>query len=432
MTRTAPLLHAASLAASRGQWPEAERLWTRVLEAAPDHPAARHGLGVVAFQRGELDAARGHLAAAHAVAPRDTRIAMSLADVLRELGDGPGELRAIDAAIAADPYLLAALLARGECLEKLGRRRAAASAYMNALAVAPSEVALPPALRAKVMHARRIAQAHGRELSEFLADRMGMRISRLTPAEAERWREAGAIMSGQSKPYLSRCNRLYIPRLPAIPFFDRSQFDWVEALEARTADITRELQALLASDTASFRPYVAYDEGTPVNQWKELNHSLRWSSYFLWRDGQSVVDAQAKCPITVAALREVEMAEIGGLCPNAMFSALAPHTHIPPHTGETNARAIVHLPLVVPNGCSYRVGFEQREWKVGEVLIFDDTIEHEARNDSDDLRVVLIFDVWNPLLSPGEREMMQALSAAAREFHDDSVAHSGEGKTDTG
>jgi aspartyl/asparaginyl beta-hydroxylase (cupin superfamily) len=53
---------------------------------------------------------------------------------------------------------------------------------------------------------------------------------------------------------------------------------------------------------------------------------------------------------------------------------------------------------------------------VGEVLAFDDSIEHEARNDSDELRVVLIFDVWNPLLSPAERDMVQALSAATREF----------------
>jgi len=111
------------------------------------------------------------------------------------------------------------------------------------------------------------------------------------------------------------------------------------------------------------------------------------------------------------------MAEIGGLCPNAMFSALAPHTEIPPHTGETNARLVVHLPLIVPDNCTYRVGFEQRTWKEGELLIFDDTIEHMARNDSDALRVVLIFDVWNPLLEPGEREAVRALAAAARTFN---------------
>ncbi len=76
----------------------------------------------------------------------------------------------------------------------------------------------------------------------------------------------------------------------------------------------------------------------------------------------------------------------------------------------------MHLPLVVPERCLYRVGFEQRRWKVGEVLIFDDSIEHEARNDSDEVRVVLILDVWNPLLSASERDMVTALSAALREF----------------
>ena len=66
--------------------------------------------------------------------------------------------------------------------------------------------------------------------------------------------------------------------------------------------------------------------------------------------------------------------------------------------------------------CRYRVGFEERRWTVGELLIFDDSIEHEARNDSDELRVVLIFDVWNPLLEPAERDMVRALSRAEREF----------------
>jgi aspartyl/asparaginyl beta-hydroxylase (cupin superfamily) len=62
------------------------------------------------------------------------------------------------------------------------------------------------------------------------------------------------------------------------------------------------------------------------------------------------------------------------------------------------------------------VGFEERRWRVGEVLIFDDTIEHEARNDSDELRVVLIFDLWNPLLTTAERDVVKAMAAAARSF----------------
>jgi aspartate beta-hydroxylase len=183
--------------------------------------------------------------------------------------------------------------------------------------------------------------------------------------------------------------------------------------------ITQELKALLQSRGDAFTPYITYRAGDPVNQWAELNHSKRWSSLSLWRGGNREEANLAACPQTALALQEVEMAEIGGLCPNAMFSALAPHTEIPPHHGETNARLVVHLPLIIPDDCHYRVGFENRQWEVGKLLIFDDTIEHTARNDSDELRVILIFDIWNPYLSLNERKMVRALTKAARDFSAD-------------
>jgi aspartyl/asparaginyl beta-hydroxylase (cupin superfamily) len=78
---------------------------------------------------------------------------------------------------------------------------------------------------------------------------------------------------------------------------------------------------------------------------------------------------------------------------------------------------VAHLPLVVPDGCRYRVGYEHRQWQVGQTLIFDDTLEHEAINDSDEVRVVLIFDIWNPLLSRAEQAMARAAISATREFY---------------
>jgi aspartyl/asparaginyl beta-hydroxylase (cupin superfamily) len=95
-----------------------------------------------------------------------------------------------------------------------------------------------------------------------------------------------------------------------------------------------------------------------------------------------------------------------------MFSLLAPRTRIPPHTGVSNARLVCHLPLVVPPDCSFRVGAETRAWAPGSGFVFDDTIEHEARNDSDELRVVLIFDLWAWALSPAERDAVAAITAA--------------------
>lgn len=416
-------VQAAGLAFSQSRLDEAERLWQQVRAAEPQHPQASYSLAMHAMRRGQPQAAREYLHEALGAVPPGQRpmVQVSLAVVLRELGDEAGELAAIEAALAEDPYFLPALLAKGAALERRGRPRAAAVAYRNALQAAPPEPHWPEVLRPQLAHARARVQQHVQEFAAFLSEQMGAPLARLSPSEAERWREAGAIYCGLSQPYPSQANQLQVPRLPAIPFFERAQFPWVPALEARTGDILAELQALLADPGAGFRPYIAYPPGTPVNQWQELNHSPRWSSYFLWQHGEPQAEAQARCPATTAALQEVDLADFPGQCPNVMFSALAPHTHIPPHHGETNARLVAHLPLIVPEGCRYRVGFEHRQWQVGQTLIFDDSIEHEARNDSDHLRVVLIFDVWNPLLSAGEREMVRVLAAAGRRFHADAA-----------
>jgi len=367
--------------------------------------------------QGRLQEALDLLQQAHRAAPRDSGILMRVAAVLRDLGDSPGEGRAIEAALAADPYFLPALLAKAAVAEREAGWRIAAPLYRNALAAAPSEPRWPPGLHAPLAHAKAILARHGEAMLAFLEERLASSAAKLTSGEAARWREAGAVVAGRSKPYLSVANRLQVPRLPALPFFERRLFPWVAAIEAATPAITEEFRAVYARESAAFRPYVQYAPGTPVNQWEALNHSRRWTSYFLWQNGAPIEAHQRECPVTTLALAEVEMAEISGLCPNAMFSALAPRTAIPPHHGETNARLVVHLPLIVPDGCLYRVGHDTRTWTVGEVLVFDDSIEHEARNDSDELRAVLIFDVWNPLLSAAERDMVSVITAATRDFH---------------
>ena len=108
----------------------------------------------------------------------------------------------------------------------------------------------------------------------------------------------------------------------------------------------------------------------------------------------------------------IDQPRIPGASPNAMFSLLAPHTAIPPHVGINNARLVCHLPLIVPEGCWFRVGAETRHWQRGEAFVFDDTIEHEALNPTDKLRVVLIIDVWHPDLSSIEQKAVAELIGA--------------------
>ena len=92
-----------------------------------------------------------------------------------------------------------------------------------------------------------------------------------------------------------------------------------------------------------------------------------------------------------------------------MFSLLKAGARIAPHTGMFNTRLVCHLPLIVPPRCTFRVGNEVRERREARLFIFDDTIEHEAWNDSDQDRVVLIFDIWRPELDDREREELTAL-----------------------
>jgi aspartyl/asparaginyl beta-hydroxylase (cupin superfamily) len=123
-----------------------------------------------------------------------------------------------------------------------------------------------------------------------------------------------------------------------------------------------------------------------------------------------------RCPRTVATLAALPQVDIPDRGPTAFFSILDAHTHIPAHTGTTNTRLTVHLPLIVPPGCRFRVGGETREWRAGEAWAFDDTIDHEAWNDADVTRVILIFDVWNPQLTLLERGLVRELTVAFAEY----------------
>jgi aspartate beta-hydroxylase len=210
----------------------------------------------------------------------------------------------------------------------------------------------------------------------------------------------------------------HFPGLPAITFFDRADFPWIPELEAATDDIRGELESLLASSLQDFNPYVSYGPEIPLNQWQELNNSRRWSALFLYQDGKRIEQNMARCPRTVAALSRAPLVDIPNRAPTAFFSRLEPKTRIPPHTGASNTRLTVHLPLIIQPDCGFRVGADLRIWELGQALIFDDTIEHEAWNDSASPRVVMIFDIWNPLLTPAERDLMTVVTAGIAEFFD--------------
>ncbi|MGJ4804050.1 aspartyl/asparaginyl beta-hydroxylase domain-containing protein [Luteimonas sp. SDU82] len=410
------LVNAAGAAAASGRWQDAEKLWGRVHALAPDHVQALFSLGVHAFQRGDARGALEFLQQARQRAPGDPMILLTIGRVHRESGRPELEWGAIISALEIDPYFLPGLLGKAEFLEQQGKPRAAAAAFRDVLKVAPAEAEWPPALRRRLGHAREVVERDTEQLVEYVGHQVAATRATIDQVHAARWDEAVSILAGRTRPYQSHCNQLQVPRLPAITFYDDALFPWMRELESRTDVIKAELQDMLARKGEEFVPYIQYRPGDPVNQWDKLNHSRNWSGFHLYAHGEPVAEHLAQCPRTAEALALVDAVEIAGLCPNAMFSALAPGAHIPPHTGETNARLVAHLPLVVPEKCSYRVGFDWRQWREGKCWVFDDTLEHEARNDSDKMRVILMFDVWNPLLSLEEREMATALAGAMRDW----------------
>lgn len=82
---------------------------------------------------------------------------------------------------------------------------------------------------------------------------------------------------------------------------------------------------------------------------------------------------------------------------SADFSYLPPHTYIKPHKGFTKMVIRVHLGLIIPEDCGIKVGDITKTWQEGKLLIFDDSFEHEAWNNSDKDRFVLMLDIANPL-----------------------------------
>ncbi|HYE45017.1 MAG TPA: aspartyl/asparaginyl beta-hydroxylase domain-containing protein [Caulobacter sp.] len=375
------------------------------------------GEAMAALQRRDGRAAMAMLEQARAQAPEDLNILLNIALAQRVGGDLTGAIATLDRVLMVDPYHFMAMLSKGALVEQVGGARQAAPIYEIALKIAPPADRLPPGVAAPMARARQVVDQNADRLAEHLQARVAAVKARHGNRSLERFDESLEILAGRRRAYISEPIDFHYPRLPAIPFFDREHFPWFPELEAATDMIRGELEGALAAADADFAPYIDYPAGAPVNQWAELNGSRRWRSLWLWRDGQRQEAACAQCPGTAELLSRLPLADQPEFAPTALFSALEAHTHIPPHTGSTNARLLVHLPLILPGPARFRVGNDIREWRMGEAWAFDDTIEHEAWNDADSLRVILIFDVWNPLLSEAERELIGEMMLARKAFY---------------
>lgn len=363
---------------------------------------------LVALQRGRGGEARTLLEPLTQGGSANPLVWLLLAIACRALGDAAAEEVAVDRLLQLDSRSLRGLIMKADCRAAAGDQGTARQYYRTALGIADTD-GVPADAAPEVEHARKALS----EIEEiFHAKRTRIMTNRGFPPESwsPRFRHALELSAGKRRQYFQRPTIFTYPELPQVQYFDPADFDWTSKVEAQTAAVRAELVELLKQGTDNFRPYIQAGESeVRLDANKALVENRDWSALFLCENGELDETLIERCPATWAAVNEAPLTRIPGWGPTVMFSLLKAGARIEPHTGMFNTRLVCHLPLIVPEGCRFRVGNEVREWEEGRLFIFDDTIEHEAWNDSGEDRVVLIFDIWRPEFSEQERSELRAL-----------------------
>ena len=401
----------ASSLRQQGQTQRERALLDRAIAAHPADPAIHNAHGLRALSDQAFDVAITSFTNAVAADPTEPALRLNLAAAYRAKGDVGGERQSLQDTLDLDQLHFMARLRLAELLQREGELSGAAPHWSAVLQIARNAAERSDAILEIERRASRFLDEHNAAYAQALDVELGAPLAEA--ATSDRFKACAEYTLGRRKIYHNVCAGVHFPFLPADEFFDRAHFPWLAELEAATPQIRAEALALIANGASAIRPYVRLDAGTPQNKWSSLDDSPEWSACFLWEQGAQNEAICALCPDTASALARVPQTQLPGKAPSAFFSILQANGKIPPHTGVTNTRAIVHLPLVVPDGCGFRVGGETRAWREGEAFVFDDTIEHEAWNHSDQHRVVLIFDVWYPHLTVAEQEHLKKLFAVA-------------------
>lgn len=409
----------AALGARRaGRQDEATRLFHLILSSGIEHPLALNALGIGTLARHDFATAADLFARAIAVDPTAPELRMNLARAHRGRGDEEAERAALDAALAIDQRHFMALVRLAEWHERHDENTSAAERWGHVLAMAPGLSERTAAIEAMLEHARSAVAQHHAAFAARIDAALATVHDGLHAADRRRVDACIDHVLGRRQIYANQCAGMHFPFLPADEFFERRHFPWIEDFEAQTDTIRDEFLRVMAEDAGVIRPYVAMKPGTPQNKWSPLDGSLAWSAMHLWKDGRRDETVCARVPHTTEVVEALPLSDLPGQTPTVFFSILRPGTHLPPHTGVSNVRAIVHLPLIIPPGCGFRVGGETRSWQEGKAWVFDDTIEHEAWNRSEELRAILILDVWNPHIAPDERDMLRTFYAASADATD--------------
>jgi len=415
----------ARFALEHGDEVVAEQAYAKLLEVYPDDLEALQFLGARQLVKGKVGLAIGHLLAAHRAHPREPGVLHQLG-VARMMGeDYAGAADNFRHALALAPQMFLARLRLGIVLEQQGHAHEALAAYFTAINTAQakgrwlSDATTAPGIQEAVKHAIAFVDAGRRALFNGLLDPLRERYGR---SEMQRVEQCLAIYLNEQPANLpdprQRPRFLYFPGIPSQTYYPRERFPEREALEAATDAIREELRAVL-EQPQELEAFLTADSQEQMDAMLRGSGSqpAAWDGFFFYRHGKRYDAHCASCPQTSGVLDRMPLSRIREHGPEALFSVLKPGSHILPHQGVTNTRLVTHLPLIVPKDCAISVGGELHVWQEGRSVTFDDTFVHEAWNRSEQTRVVLIMDLWNPDLTLAEREAVAALVAGIGDFN---------------
>lgn len=412
-------------AAHQGDIARAEKHYLQLLESVPTDVEALQFVAAGHFARGDAMRAVAMLLVAHQAQPGDPGILHQLGAAQSAVADWQGAAASLKLCLSIAPQTFVARLRLGVALEKLEDSRGALVAYFAAVNTAQAhgrwmnDATTAPGLRAAVRHAMDLIDVARGELFNAVLEPLRQRYG---SSELRRVDECLAIYLGELPAQLpdprQKPKFLYFPRVPSQPYYARERFAWQAELEANTDQIRDELLRVLAQpqDLESFLQTDSPQDAAELLRSSRADQPA-WDAYFFHRHGERYKSHALRCPVTAAVLDRLPLAHVREHSPETLFSVLRPGTHILPHRGVTNTRLVTHLPLIVPPDCALRVGGQTHAWEEGRCVTFDDTFEHEAWNRSDQTRVVLIVDSWNPDLTEVEREAVSELVGVIGDFN---------------
>lgn len=414
-------LDKARLLLSQGKVAEAERACEQVLEQSPDCVEALNVCAIASLRDGKNFRAVAMLERAVAAEPANAISQHNLGRAYEAVGNLDAAIESLGRAVQLRPAYHVARIRLATLLEHRGEAERAVLHYARALSDAQRQgrwldpAGTPASLRPQVERAVLAVRQYRAAALARLMDRLSARYGRESLDRIERairiyLREENAVYPDPRQ----QPTFLYVPGVPPTAYFDRSLFPWIDTFESRTGEIREELLGVLPTESGRERVFTS-DELETQNL-RGTQGPVSWTGYYFYRHGERREENCARCPRTATAIDALPLSIVPEHGPEILFSVFTPGTHLLPHQGVTNTRVVGHLPLIVPSNCALNVGGELHEWQEGRVVVFDDTYEHEAWNRSDETRVVLIFDLWNPYLTEAERAAVTDLVVEIGEF----------------